>query len=160
MSLQATHHKGLLYFTTSEFWGSGAIRMPSVYYGIVQPGAGLCAVSRLEWGVVASQDGLALAYPVIAARKETSATLAFAYSGAGSISDGVYPANPGRPQMPPNAPQCTNVFCLSSYGLPCRIDNLNNAAFSAESDPCCSCIDTLGHIQASNRLLQTTTTAH
>jgi hypothetical protein len=95
--LQAVQHNGLLYLTTSEYWGSGAVRMPSIYYAVVQPDEGLCSVSRLEWGIVASQDGLATAYPVIAARKDGSATLAFAYSGAGTISDGQsrYPAYPG-----------------------------------------------------------------
>lgn len=92
---QAVQHNGLLYLTTSEYWGSGAVRMPSIYYAVVQPDQGLCSVSRLEWGLVASQDGLATAYPVIAARKDGSATLAFAYSGAGTIADGTYPAFPG-----------------------------------------------------------------
>lgn len=69
--------------------------MPSIYWSVVKPNTGLCAVKRQDWGVVASEDGLAVAYPVIAARKDGSVTLAFAYSGAGQISDNQYPAYPG-----------------------------------------------------------------
>jgi hypothetical protein len=92
---QATHHKGLLYFTASEYWGSGSVRVPSIYWAIVKPNHGLCAVKRQDWGVVASDEGLALAFPVIAARKDGSVALAFAYSGAGTVSNGHYPAFPG-----------------------------------------------------------------
>lgn len=94
--MQAQHHENVLYLTTSEYWGSGHIRMPSLYWSILKPGAGLCTAQRLCWGVLASQDGLALAYPVIAAAKEEDeAVMAFAYSGAGTISDSKYPAYPG-----------------------------------------------------------------
>lgn len=85
-----------MYITTSEYWGTGNVRMPAVYWAIVEPAPGLCSVSRLEWGVVASEEGLAAAYPVIAARRDGGAALAFAYSGAGTISNGHYPAYPGE----------------------------------------------------------------
>jgi len=92
----AQHHKGVLYLTTEEYWGSGSIRMPSLYWAIFKPGAGLCTAKRVCWGVLASQDGLALAYPVIAAAKgEDEAVMAFAYSGAGTVSEGKFAAYPG-----------------------------------------------------------------
>jgi hypothetical protein len=69
--------------------------VPSIYWAAVKPNYGLCAVKRLDWGVVASEEGLALAFPVIAARKDGSVALAFAYSGAGTVSDGHHPAYPG-----------------------------------------------------------------
>lgn len=93
--LQATHHNGQVYLTSSEYWGTGTVRMPSIYWAVVKPAPGLCSVTRLDWGVVASAEGLAAAYPVIAARTDGRAAVAFAYSGAGTISGGKYPANPG-----------------------------------------------------------------
>jgi hypothetical protein len=82
--------------------------MPSIYWSIVKPNTGLCAVKRLDWGVVASEEGLAVAYPVVAARKDGSVTLAFAYSGAGQISDNQYPAYPGA-----CGDVCENMFFCS-----------------------------------------------
>lgn len=97
--LQATHHNGKVYLTSSEYWGTGNVRMPSIYHAVVKPGPGLCSVARLNWGVVGSAEGLAAAYPVIAARKDGGTALAFAYSGSGTISNGRYPAYPGAAAM-------------------------------------------------------------
>jgi hypothetical protein len=51
----------------------------------------------VDYGLIASESGLALAYPVIAARKE-GAVLAYAYGGARSIqlNGASYPAYAGK----------------------------------------------------------------
>lgn len=92
-------HKNKLYLTTSEYFGKGTAdqRLPSVYWAIVEPTIpGLCDLKREDWGLVASSEGLALTYPVIAARKEvTGAALAFSYGGALTVSNAAYPAYAG-----------------------------------------------------------------
>lgn len=87
--------------TTSEYYGAGtrATRTPAVYWAILEPKLpGLCQLQRKDWGVIASSEGLATAYPVIAATR-TGAVLAYSYSGAGTISEGRYPAFPGEGHM-------------------------------------------------------------
>lgn len=97
--LQAMQHKNKLYLTTSEYFGKGDAdqRLPSVYWAVVEPTLpGLCALKRKDWGVVASSEGLSLAFPVIAARKEApGAALAFNYGGAKTVSNSAYPAFAG-----------------------------------------------------------------
>jgi hypothetical protein len=55
----------------------------------------ICKLSRKDHGLVASADGLALAYPVIAARPKGGALLAFSFSGKGTCAGGKAPAYPG-----------------------------------------------------------------
>lgn len=93
--LQATHHKELLYVATGEYWGYDYVRMPSIYWAIIKSTDNLCDLTRKDHGLIASQDGLALAYPVIAARDNGGALVAFSYSGKGGIAGGRYPAYPG-----------------------------------------------------------------
>jgi hypothetical protein len=93
--LQATHHKDHLYVATGEYWGYDYIRMPSVYWAVIKATDNLCELTRKDHGLIASQDGLALAYPVIAAREDGGALVAFSYSGKGAIAGGRYPAYPG-----------------------------------------------------------------
>lgn len=114
------HHKGLLYTTMSEFFGVENVRMPSIYYGIIatHPGTALCKAARKKWGFIASQDGLALAYPVIAARKDGSAIVFFSYSGAKQLPHSLGPAYPGNAQ--PAAPDVTAAINVSGQaGLCC-----------------------------------------
>lgn len=56
----------------------------------------MCHLHRKDWGVIASTEGLATGYPVIAGTR-TGAKLAYSYGGAGKISGGRYPAFPGEP---------------------------------------------------------------
>lgn len=44
---------------------------------------------------MASQDGLSLAYPVIAGKSGGGAILAFSYSGPGKMSNNLFDAYPG-----------------------------------------------------------------
>lgn len=62
---------------------------------IIKVADDICKLTRKDHGLVASQDGLALAYPVIAARPKGGALLAFSYSGKGTIAGGKSPAHPG-----------------------------------------------------------------
>lgn len=108
---KATVHQGMLYLATGEYWGYDTIRMPSIYWAILKVTDDLCKLSRKDHGLVASQDGLALAYPVIAARKEGGALLAFSYSGKGSIAGGQYPAYAGKlEKMDNSAERHTRCF--------------------------------------------------
>lgn len=93
--MQATHHEDRLYVATGEYWGYNTIRMPSIYWSIIKAAGSLCELTRTDHGLIASQDGLALAYPVIAARADGGALVAFSYSGKGTIAGGYYPAYPG-----------------------------------------------------------------
>lgn len=93
---QASQHKGLLYLVTGEYWGANETRVPSVYWAILKPTDDICQLTREDQGMVASQDGLALAYPVIAGRHDGSAVLAYSYSGAGTLASGMFQAFPGE----------------------------------------------------------------
>lgn len=58
--------------------------------------SGLCKASRKKWGFIASADGLALAYPVIAARPDGTAVVVYSYSGATEeLPHSLGPAYPG-----------------------------------------------------------------
>jgi hypothetical protein len=85
-----------------EFFGKDELRMPSIYWAIISthPGSGLCKAARKKWGFIASEDGLALAYPVIAAKKDGSALVVYAFSGAGDLPHGLGAANPGAVLVP------------------------------------------------------------
>jgi hypothetical protein len=93
----ATFHKGRLYIATSEFFGPRNTRVPSIYYAIVDPSAKLCDPHIDRWGVVASEDRYALAYPSIGARLD-GAVLCYSYGSDEKIYlDGVsYPAYAGE----------------------------------------------------------------
>jgi hypothetical protein len=95
--LQATQHQGFLYVATGEYWGYDYVRMPSIYWAVIKSTENLCELTRKDHGLIASQDGLALAYPVIAAREGGGALVAFSYSGKGGIAGGKHPAFPGEP---------------------------------------------------------------
>lgn len=94
---QNVHHKGLLYTTMSEFFGAENIRMPSIYWAIISthPGSGLCKAARKKWGFIASEDALALAYPVIAARPDGSALVVYSFSGCEELPHSLGLAFPG-----------------------------------------------------------------
>lgn len=94
--LQATQCNGLLYLATGEYWGDNSTRVPSIYWAVIKPTDDICHLSREDQGMVASDDGLALAYPVIVAAKEGGAVLAYSYSGADKMADGTLPAYPGE----------------------------------------------------------------
>jgi hypothetical protein len=94
--LQASQCKGLLYLVTGEFWGTNSTRLPSIFWAIIKPTQDICHLSREDQGMVASKDGLALAYPVIAGKKEGGAVVAFSFSGSGSMANGLRPAYPGK----------------------------------------------------------------
>lgn len=88
-ALQASHHHGRVYVATSEYFGVGNTRVPSIYWAVVDPSENLCKPSLEDWGLLASEQGLALAYPVIAPR-DCGAFLAYAYGGNTTIKlDGV-----------------------------------------------------------------------
>lgn len=92
------HHKGLLYTTFSEFFGSHDMRVPSIYWAIIatHPGSGLCKAARKKWGFIASQDGLALAYPVIAARDDGTAVVVYSFAGNVELDHSLGFAHPGE----------------------------------------------------------------
>lgn len=95
---KATKHKGLVYLATTNFFGAGYNRVPSIFWAIVDPSIHLCKPSLLDWGVVASEQGLALAFPVMAARAECGAFIAYAYGGNTTLTLGpnAYPAYAGE----------------------------------------------------------------
>jgi hypothetical protein len=67
----------------------------SLLQAIIKVTDDICKLTRKDHGLVASQDGLALGYPVIAAREKGGALLAFSFSGKGTIAGGQHPAYPG-----------------------------------------------------------------
>lgn len=100
--LQTVQNKGLLYTTMSEYFGIESVRVPSIYWAIVAtyPGSGLCKAARKKWGFIASQDGLALAYPIVAAREDGSAIVVYSYSGdTEELPHSLGPAYPGEKRM-------------------------------------------------------------
>jgi hypothetical protein len=95
-SYSAVQHRGLIYLTALEFWGAGAARQPSIYYGVFAYSRHLCRVVRQDWGVVASRDGLAVSFPVIGGRPGGGALLAYSFSGASkALPNSLGPAYPG-----------------------------------------------------------------
>lgn len=98
---QTVQSDGNLYTTMSEFFGKGDMRMPSIYWAIISthPGSGLCKAARKSWGFIASDNGLALAYPVIAARKDGSAMVVYSYSGMEDLPHSLGPAYPGESNL-------------------------------------------------------------
>jgi hypothetical protein len=86
--LQASHTDGLLYLTTGEYWGSEETRVPSIYWAVINPSDDICHLKREDQGMVASEEGLSLAYPVIAGTKSGGAVLAYSYSGANKLTNG------------------------------------------------------------------------
>lgn len=95
--LQAMLHEGSIYLTTSEFYGKGTHRVPSIYWAIVEPGSlATGAVTVHGSGLIASKDGLMLGFPVIAALSSgDGAIIAYSYARAGDV-DGIGPAYPGE----------------------------------------------------------------
>lgn len=93
-----------MYIATTEFYGDKDSRTPSIYWVVVDPSPGLCKPALKDWGMVASADGLTLAYPVIAAC-ERGVFLAYAYSGSVNISLKAqsYPAYAGEWRVIPLA---------------------------------------------------------
>jgi len=104
MCVQAVHHQGVVYLTTNEHYGVGRSgeRLPSIYWSIVEPELpAFCDMINRDWGIIASSEGLATAYPVIAARKTalSGAVLAYSYGGAGTIAGGLFHAYAGARTM-------------------------------------------------------------
>jgi hypothetical protein len=96
--MQATHHRGLVYMTTPEYYGTGANRLLSIYWAIIDPSRHLCKPSIHHWGLVASEQGLALTFPTIAARHDCGAVLAYVYGGNMDVrlNGRSYPAYAGK----------------------------------------------------------------
>lgn len=87
----------MLYLVTGEYWGAtNATRIPSIYWAALKPTDDICKLSREDQGMVASKDGLALAYPVIAGRKKGGAVIAFSFSGNDTMANGLRKAYPGE----------------------------------------------------------------
>lgn len=102
---------------TPEYFGSGANRLLSIYWAIIDPSRHLCKPSIHHWGMVASEQGLALSWPVIAARHDCGAVLAYVYGGDMDLrlNGKPYPAYAGehREQI---------LECVSCSG--CRVSHL------------------------------------
>jgi hypothetical protein len=91
VALQAVRSRGTVYVTRSEFWGEGTSRIPAIYWAYFTIGNSDLCTSDLalpQAGLVSSQDNLALAFPVIGARDDGGAVLAFSYGGAGGLPGG------------------------------------------------------------------------
>ena len=90
---------------TGELFGEKEARLPALYWAIIDPSPKLCKPSVMDWGVVASEQGLALAFPVIAAREDCGALLAFAYGGNMDITlnGNTYPAYAGEAHLAPES---------------------------------------------------------
>lgn len=86
-----------MYIATTEFFGVRNTRVPSIYYAIVDPSEKLCDPHVDRWGMVASEDHYALAYPSIGARLD-GAVLCYSYgSDKAIVLDGVStPAYAGK----------------------------------------------------------------
>lgn len=98
--LQATQYKDLLYIVSGEFWGVNETRVPAIYWAILKPTEDICYLTREDQGMVASAEGLSLAYPVIAGRPDGGAVLAYSFSGPTVMAGGRFPAFPGeRPSL-------------------------------------------------------------
>lgn len=98
--LQSVQHHGTLYTTHLEFWGKNEVRVPSVYWSIFDVSRHLCRVVQRDWGLISSAQGLGVSYPVIGARGDGSALLAYSYSGGGNLPNGLGPAFAGAAGMP------------------------------------------------------------
>lgn len=81
-------YQGSVYLTTSEFYGSGASRVPSIYWAVVEPASLATGGINVQGsGVIASKDGIALAFPTIAALASgDGAVVAYSYSTSGSVA--------------------------------------------------------------------------
>lgn len=81
-------YQGSVYLTTSEFFGSGSNRAPSVYWAVIEPGTLATGGIPVQGsGVIASKDGLALAFPVIAALSNgEGVVVAYSYSRSGEVA--------------------------------------------------------------------------
>lgn len=92
--LQTMLYQGSVYITTSEFYGAG--RVPSIYWAIIEPNSmATGAITVHGAGVIASKDGLALGFPVIAALASgDGAVVAYSYSGSGEVA-GIGPVYAG-----------------------------------------------------------------
>jgi hypothetical protein len=99
--LQATKFRGLVFVATEEFYGAEHDRLPAIFWAIVQPSAKLCSPSLLSWGMVASEQGLSLALPVITGRHECGAFLAFSYGGNRTIELNGEPYSAYAGKIPP-----------------------------------------------------------
>lgn len=127
----------------SEFFGVENVRMPSIYYGIIatHPGTGLCKAARKKWGFIASHDGLALAYPVVAARKDGSAIVFFSYSGAKQLPHSLGPAYPGGSShdccCQVMRRQCKLACAASKFRLAVTCTCINSAGKASKSRGCC-----------------------
>lgn len=84
--LQAVLYQGSVYLTTSEFYGTA--RVPSIYWAVIEPGTlATGAITVQGSGVIASKDGIALGFPVIAATASgDGAVVAYSYSRSGEVS--------------------------------------------------------------------------
>lgn len=80
-------YQGSVYLTTSEFYDSGAARLPSIYWAVIEPNnLATGQVTVRGSGVVASKDGMALAFPVVAALSSGDGmVIAFSYSKGGTV---------------------------------------------------------------------------
>jgi hypothetical protein len=74
--------------------------MPSIFWAVINPTDDICHLSREDQGMVASEEGLSLAYPVIAATKRGGAVLAYSYSGPHRMANGLFTAYPGELDYP------------------------------------------------------------
>jgi hypothetical protein len=81
-------YQGNVYLTSSEFYGSGAKRVPSIYWAIIEPGSlATGAINVQGSGVIASKDGMALAFPAIAALEDAEgAVVAYSYSTSAVVA--------------------------------------------------------------------------
>ena len=84
--MQAVLYQGSVYLTTSEFYGTA--RVPSIYWAVIEPGTlATGAITVQGSGVIASKDGIALGFPVIAATASgDGAVVAYSYSRSGEVS--------------------------------------------------------------------------
>jgi hypothetical protein len=87
----------MIYLVTGEYWGTNTTRIPSIYWAAIKPTMDICQLSREDQGMVASQDGLAFGYPVIAGKRHgLGGVIAFSYSGGDMMAGGMYRAWPGK----------------------------------------------------------------
>lgn len=90
-----------MYVTMSKFFGPSP-GLPSVYWAFVNPGGeDLCNLTVTRSGVIASADGLSLAYPTVAGREDGGAVVSYSFSGNNTqLTNGQGPAFAGQGVLP------------------------------------------------------------
>ena len=98
--MQTTQNLGTLYVTGSEYYNGVSPGAPAIYWAFIKPLTSDLCTTTLQLtasGMVASANGLAFGFPVIAAKVTgKGAVLAYCYAGPGDLPGNLGPAYAGE----------------------------------------------------------------